>query len=271
MDYRILPAPDFLKNHIHYFWVWEHAADDASPQIFRPVADGHPGLIFQASDNNVFRYSNGERYSSLFVYGQTVQHRELHAQGNFKAWGICFKPNALKSLFGLDADELTDSCAPLTHLFPQRGFSLPQELQDLPSATLQIERMTGFLQQQLQKEKPKSATNTEHALAQLLHSKGHVSLKALQDSLRLSERALERKFRQEVGISPKLFSRICRFQASLQQLKSGQYDKLSDIAFENGYADQSHFIRVFREFSGFTPEEYRKQTSLVENLSRWEK
>lgn len=271
MDYRILPAPDFLKNHIHYFWVWEHAATGGSPQVFRPVADGHPGLIFQASDKDVFCNSNGERYSSLFVYGQTVQHRELHAQGSFKAWGICFKPHALKSLFGLDADELTDTCAPLANLIPQRESSLPQELQDLPSAALQIERMANFFRQRLQQGKPASATHTEHALTQLLHSKGKVSLKTLQDTLQLSERALERKFRQEVGISPKLFSRICRFQASLQQLKSGQYDKLSDIAFENGYADQSHFIRVFREFSGFTPEEYRKQTSLVENLSRWEK
>lgn len=271
MDFQILPPPDFLKHYIHYFWVWKNVGTESSPQVFRPVADGCPGLIFQATDNDVFRNSDGQRYSPLFVYGQTVRHRELHAQGDFRVWGICFKPHALKSLFGLDADELTDSCTPFTNLVPKQAVSLPQELQDLPSAALQIERMATFLQQRLQQNKPPTDGSTEHALEQLLHSKGRVSLKTLQDSLQLSERGLERKFRQEVGISPKLFSRICRFQASLQQLKHGRYDKLSDIAFENGYADQSHFIRVFREFSGFTPEAYRKQTSLVENLSRWEK
>jgi hypothetical protein len=54
----------------------------------------------------------------------------------------------------------------------------------------------------------------------------------LQETLGLPERSFERKFKQCVGISLKLFSRICRFQASLNQLRNDDYYKLSDIAFE---------------------------------------
>jgi AraC-like DNA-binding protein len=62
-----------------------------------------------------------------------------------------------------------------------------------------------------------------------------------------------------VGISPQLFARICRFQASLTQLRTRQYQKFSDLAFEQDYADQSHHIRAFREFAGASPQQVRQQ------------
>jgi len=92
-------------------------------------------------------------------------------------------------------------------------------------------------------------------------------LKDLQQKLRMTERSLERRFKQAIGISPKLFGRICRFQVSLNQLRKDNYDKLSDIAYENGYADQSHFIRSFREFAGVSPFDFKKQSNeLVRNF-----
>jgi AraC-like DNA-binding protein len=75
----------------------------------------------------------------------------------------------------------------------------------------------------------------------------------------MSERSLERKFRQHIGISPKLFSRINRFQEAFRLLKNNNYIKLSDIAFDAGYTDQSHFIREFKEFTGFAPYKYQKE------------
>ncbi|MNV73647.1 HTH-type transcriptional activator RhaS [compost metagenome] len=97
----------------------------------------------------------------------------------------------------------------------------------------------------------------------MIESKGLASLKGLQNQLQLSERSFERKFKQHVGVTPKMFSRICGFQASLSQLKKNEYDKLSDIAYGNGYSDQSHFIRTFKEFAGFSPYQYQKQADKV--------
>ena len=71
-----------------------------------------------------------------------------------------------------------------------------------------------------------------------------------------------------MGVSPKLFARISRFQASLSQLRNNDFNKLSDLAFDNDYADQSHFIRSFREFAGFSPHQLRKQSvELLENFT----
>ena len=62
---------------------------------------------------------------------------------------------------------------------------------------------------------------------------------------------------------PKLFARICRFQASLRQLRAAHYEKLSDLAYANLYADQSHHIRAFQEFAGVSPHQYDKRSREV--------
>jgi AraC-like DNA-binding protein len=91
--------------------------------------------------------------------------------------------------------------------------------------------------------------------------------KELQQKTQLSERSLERKFKDSVGISPKLFARIIRFQETLNQMRNNKYEKLSDIAYENDYADQAHFIRVFKEFTGFSPLDFKRQAKEdVENF-----
>ncbi|MNT33599.1 DNA-binding transcriptional activator FeaR [compost metagenome] len=103
----------------------------------------------------------------------------------------------------------------------------------------------------------------QYSLSQIVKSKGGILLKDLHDDLQLSERSFERKFKQSIGISPKLYARICRFKVSLNQLKNNDFQKLSDIAYENDYSDQSHFIRSFKEFAGFSPLQYPKLVNVV--------
>jgi AraC-like DNA-binding protein len=106
----------------------------------------------------------------------------------------------------------------------------------------------------------------QYALQEIVRSNGNVPLKELLKQVNLSERTLERKFKESVGVSPKLFSRICQFQATLSHLRDNSFDKLSDVAFANDYADQSHFIRVFREFTGLSPLQYvRNKIRLIEH------
>lgn len=86
--------------------------------------------------------------------------------------------------------------------------------------------------------------------------KGCSSLVCIQKELGLSERGLQRLFETSVGLTPRMYGRICLFDAAFQALERRRYTRLSDIAYEQGYADQSHFIRAFKEFTGFTPGEY---------------
>ncbi len=74
----------------------------------------------------------------------------------------------------------------------------------------------------------------------------------------MTERTMERRFTAAVGVTPKQFARIVQFQSSLNHLSDATHARLVDAAYTYGFADQSHFIRTFKRYTGRTPSEHRK-------------
>lgn len=267
MKYSHIKIPYHLKDYIQSFWRLEDSSITPSPKALKTIADGCPGIIFQHSEKGIF-YQNNKQLPTAFLYGQGTTHNTVHLSGQFSTIGIFFHPTALKTVFGLDANELTNSCVDLNTISVNQGFHLSEKLLNCVSINVQIETLSSFVFSQMQKNMKQVDERMQYALSKIIVSKGNISLKRLTETLNISERSFERKFNTYVGISPKLFSRICRFQTSLEQLKQNNFNKLSDIAFENEYADQSHFIRSFKEFAGVTPNQYQLQLyEAVENLA----
>lgn len=267
MNFRQIPPPALLKNHIRYFWMYEGEGADIPSKSFRAMADGCPGLIFQHPDKGVM-YQNNKALPGVFVYGAATTYAEIRVAGAFSTIGIFFYPHALPAIFGVNAGELTDTCMDLELLAKKQHYPLTEQLVNAASGTGRIHILGAFLLRLVQQHTRFEDTTMQHAVSRIMQAGGNVSLKQLQEQLQLSERSFERKFKQYVGISPKLFARISRFQASLSQLRQNDFEKLSDVAFGNEYADQSHFIRSFREFAGVSPLQFGKSAvELVENFS----
>jgi AraC-like DNA-binding protein len=266
MNYYQIQAPEHLKPYIRSCWALESANPGAPSQTFKTMADGCPGLIFQPLHKGILSQDN-KKLSDVFVFGQTTKHAELHLTGSFDMLGIYFYPNALRAIFGFNPGELTNSCLNLNDLAKRTEQQMSEQLLNTTSVYEQFDILFNYLTQQIRNNFRHNHT-MEYAMAQILQSKGAVSLKEVQRYLQLSERSMERRFKEYIGISPKLFSRICRFQASLINLRNNNFDKLTDIAYENDYADQSHFIRSFKEFAGVSPLHYQKKSQeIVENLA----
>ncbi|MBN9381819.1 MAG: helix-turn-helix transcriptional regulator [Chitinophagaceae bacterium] len=263
MNYQQIPPPEALRTFIRYFFILE--TDDIKDQIytFRTVADGGPGLLFQPEDRGSY-YQNYKQLPGLFLYGQVTTNVETSLKGKFSTIGIVFYPHVLKTIFGIDAGELTDTCMDVDQMARQQGFYLNEMLGECRSSSEKIEILSSYLLFLAKRNNTLTDTKMEYALSRILQSKGNISLKELNDQLCLSERSVERKFKQYVGLSPKMFARICRFQASLDQIRNNKYSKLSDIAYENEYADQSHLIRAFKEFAGVSP---KQAMSIMENIA----
>lgn len=265
MEFRKIEPPPHLGNYIRYFWTLESQGEAPMPKTFKTIADGSPGLIFQNAAKGVF-YQNDKKLPPIFLYGQSTTHNNISTPSCFKTIGIYFYPDALKSVFGINASELTDTCINI-EMIESKGTLLTDELLHTESTTTQIDILSRYLYNQVIKNNYKDDNILSNALSEMLNSKGAISLRDLLKKLNVSERTLERKFRETIGLSPKMFSRICRFQASLGLLRRNKFTKLSDIAFENEYSDQSHFIRAFKEFAGLTPNNYQKQfNEVIENF-----
>ena len=72
----------------------------------------------------------------------------------------------------------------------------------------------------------------------------------------INRRQLARKFSSAIGLSPKQLAKTIRIQTTLKVLLNEEVTKLTDLAYENEYFDQAHFIKEFKEFTGLTPKEF---------------
>jgi AraC-like DNA-binding protein len=263
MDYRIILPPENLKPFVRYFWVLESNADSNKQETFNPLPDGCPGIMFQPPDKGTFYLEeDAKQLPGIMLYGQAIQPAKMVLTGKLNTVGVCLQPHALQSVFGINAHELTAKCVDLG-LVHKKEKNLQEKLVNTATIEEQITLLSSSLINSVSLNSNKQDTITKFAVTEISRGKGEVSFDALLKQLQLSERTLERRFKQSIGVSAKLFSRICRFQESLNQLRKNNYQKLSDIAYENGYSDQSHFIRTFKEFTGVSPFDYKKQLSEV--------
>lgn len=262
MNYQqILPAAP-LRKYVRYFWMLEDDSTDFLSKTFKIMSDGLPGLIFQEKPNAFFDKEN-QSLPQLFLYGQTSRHTEHKATGSFRNIGVYFQPTALKSVFGIDANELTDLHINISDLTKT---TIAEQLVNTPTLAQQMELLSTFFVKRADRQK---AENEKVNLATVQLRQGK-NLRAIQTDLNISERSLERYFKQYVGISPKLYARISRFQSTLENLRKTKPGRLTNIAYQNGYFDQSHFIRAFQEFAGTNPKCFLLHANeQVANFPEW--
>ncbi|NML19568.1 helix-turn-helix transcriptional regulator [Pseudoflavitalea sp. G-6-1-2] len=262
VSFHTAAPPPHLQQYVQAFW----SASGPAAHTLGAIADGCPGLVFHQTEKGLLWGDDTKQLSSLFLYGQTTKLGRLQTGGAFRMCGVMFYPHVMKLLFGFNASEITDDCIDLLLLSGPEGKQLVAQLEETFDLQEQYNLIGAHLSNIIYKKKVSQDTVIQNAVIQLMQSNGDLPLKQLQKSMYITERTFERRFEQYVGISAKMFSRVCRFQAALQQLKSGHFTKLSDIAFTHGYSDQSHFIRSFKQFTGISPVEfYRKETP--ENVS----
>jgi transcriptional regulator GlxA family with amidase domain len=100
----------------------------------------------------------------------------------------------------------------------------------------------------------------DHAVGLLRRAGGLLRIDALADDLSVSTRRLERHFLKSVGVPPKLFARLVRFDRAVRDLPSRGITSWAQFAVDHGYSDQAHFINEFHEFAGVSPAELEAES-----------
>lgn len=230
--------------------------EDKGPEHKLPFyADGYPGLMYSECEEGVLLNPHNKRLSELFLYGQTIKPIELVIKGTYKLIVFQLYPFATRLLLNIDPKEINDECFDLNDLPMVDTFQTVAKLKS--SDTKMQTRILTDLIVELVKH---SSTNMDNiiklAISILISSKGSIPIKELRQQLYVAERTFERKFLKDIGITPKKFAKIIQFSFSLDQLKESDYYSLTDIAYNNNFTDQSHFIKTFKKYSGQTPKEF---------------
>ncbi|MGB3849914.1 MAG: helix-turn-helix domain-containing protein [Tunicatimonas sp.] len=220
-------------------------------------ADGNPGIVYHQADNGLMLLPGNKQLSPFFLYGQTLAPIELSLRGPFKLLIFQLSPSVPARLFGLTPKTINDDCYDLV---PHQAVKTSGLLQQLvrSSPQTQVNMIATFLNNLVQQSTRKVDRSVQQAIQIVLESKGVITIRQLREELLITERTLERRFTAAVGISPKQFARIVQFQSSLTHISEESHARLVDAAYIYGFADQSHFIRAFKRFTGRTPLEHRK-------------
>lgn len=265
------PHPS-LSSLVRSVWLSEPAAQCAAVAFEREhmMPTGEMHLVFRldgpsirvarhiggtVSDDLGHAVVNGARAAA---YGKEV------SQGSVSI-GVQLRPGAALALLGLPADELAGRHLRLEDLWGARAGLMHEQLIASGSAGEKLRCLETLLLQRLQARPAEGAHPA--VLVALRHLGAGSSVNEVVRQSGYSHRQFIRLFSQAVGLPPKLYARVRRFQTVLQlmQNRGQQHPCLTAVAQDAGYSDQPHFNRDFREFSGMTPGQYRAARPMTPN------
>jgi len=248
-----------IAEYVERLLIIENARTDKSFSL--PLfANGCPTLLF-ISEKGIM---GSKPAAHLTLFGQTLQPDTLTFTGEFILIAYFFKSYSLKPVFGIMASELTDSPIDLGLAMPRKIGELEKRLLATGSTKIRLALLDQFISGLIADAKHDHPA-VRFAANKIAHQSAPDILISIQKELHVTERTFQRMFEKNIGISPNLYRRVCQFNSAFQQLNNRNYSRLSDLAFQNGYADQSHFVRSFKEFTHILPTEYLRFGESVES------
>ena len=249
---RIIP-PESLSSLIDCYWVVEN--EDLTIEQQKIIPDGYPEIIFHYGD--VYRVNisgTWEIQSRKLLAGQIRNHFLLENTGTSGMLGIKLKPDALTKLFDFPMSTITEKVVNLEDVLKQEFESISEKMvSDIPYAE-KVTILNTFFESYI-REPGENELLISKALQWVFSENGLLSVTELAEKAEVYERKLERLFQKYVGLSPKFYSRIIRFNYIFRLV---QDKKMSwgEVAQYSGFYDQSHFISNFQEFTGEDPSKY---------------
>lgn len=256
MRYRYILPSGHLAEYVDYYFLiekerFEHTLPVEvfpAPQAEMVFTYGDESSSYSAIGDSEKQLSSDYAISGFFT--QKVTYRNARKLGvimvGFKPWGI-------QPFLGFSVADITNQNLDLRDIYPTKISGLENEIRSVKTDEARISIIEKFLSGILRIHKPDLLIN--EAVKQLSQCNGQIPIRALAEKFHLCEKQFKRRFVRTLGITPKLFSRLARFQYLLSLMDSAQV-QLLDIAIQTGFYDESHFIREFRDFTNTSPKKY---------------
>jgi AraC-like DNA-binding protein len=172
---------------------------------------------------------------------------------------VWFKPGGALQFFGVSAAELHNLHVPLANIWGQTAHDLYHQLLAITNTQARFQLLEQTLLRRLLTNRKRHPV-VEFALSFLRQSPAIPTIAHILDQIALSPTRFIQVFREDVGLTPKVFCRVTRFQQALARIAVQPSRQWLDVALACGYYDQAHFINEFRSFAGITPSLYFPQS-----------
>jgi AraC-like DNA-binding protein len=260
MKLQRVPRPA-LRPFVKLVWLVDERAEPRSSAVEREhvLPTGATHLVFRLSGDAVRVFTGlsdpaGRAYGSAVVGGARATYYAKDVIGPSFSIGAQLQPGASLPLFGAHAGELAGSHCRLDELWGRSAALARERLMDERDALRRLDLFESILMARLPQIR-----GLHPVVALALERFTRVAdVREVVAESGYSHRRFIALFHEAVGLTPKLYCRLQRFQRTLARMTVVPHHAWVDLALEAGYSDQSHFNREFSEFAGITPGEYRK-------------
>ncbi|MEP5612791.1 MAG: AraC family transcriptional regulator [Cyclobacteriaceae bacterium] len=258
IDVHTIPKP--LDSHIESIFHIKDFVPDHS--IERVVPTGHVYIIFELDgmirntfDNETLK-SNGT-FAKVWVSGTHRNYMSISAHPQSEMFVIQFKPYGAYPFVHTSVDMLNEKVLPGVEVFGDEILDLRERILEKPNSLEKFHVAEDWLKKRFKADlvPPKELQSFYH---QIQNEPSTTFLEASEEYPN-SQKHLIDQFKKYVGLPPKYSQRILRFNEILQKIKREEKISWAQIAYECGFTDQSYFIKEFKHFSGFNPQEFIKQ------------
>lgn len=262
MKYKEYIPCEALRRYVKCYYIYESATDAVFED--KAFATGCVEMMFNLGTGRWQTLTGNEFKTtpSIELWGQIIQPLTFRSVGNNIMFGIRFNPHAAAVFLNEDVSLFNNQVTDLSMVSGKLINTLYSKLQDTTLFNKRIEFVEEYLLKRLSLfEKKLHHVGLINSVTSELKQEGfYDNIENVASRYGITSRYLQKIFLQHTGLTPKLYSKINRFQKSLQ-LIAKKDASLTSIAYECGYFDQSHFIREFRSFTGVVPSAYDTENS----------
>ncbi|MEM1121810.1 MAG: DUF6597 domain-containing transcriptional factor [Bacteroidota bacterium] len=258
-----------LRPYINCFWYYDESQKESALIKERVIPNGCMELIFHLGDRVIRSTSSTSGSNPRFNFvGQKTSAYFIQPTGSTRMFGIRFFPHTTTFLIPVPLAELTNQVLPLDTIFGSSINQLSQQIYNLQTPEQIVPIVTKFLLNHLSTyEMTYNHQRVELVVRKILKSRGGVRIDVLAQKMDISCRYLELIFKEFTGISPKLFSRITQFQTIFELINQQPTLNLTQLAYLNNYADQAHFTRTCKQFTGVSPKHFLTESRpMIQNF-----
>ncbi|MGV0996107.1 helix-turn-helix domain-containing protein [Empedobacter falsenii] len=269
----IQPHHPELKNIVQYFILFKSEKDEKVEYSTFPNTNLCLAIYKQnkiileqnKTSKHLFTLKGNATYKS---YLSGFHESNLNVSINTTLDEVCiiFHPAALRLFTNISYDELIKSDEVFEMIFPKSATDFTEQLFEEKNSLKRISMLENILLKSLNQNHLNTKTKE---ILYLIQQTDELKVSPLAKQLSINESTLYRLFMNQIGQSPKSFLKTVRFRKALDSILHFENEKLTHIAYQNNYTDQSHFIRDFKEITGQSPNQLRNKTNIQQEQLAW--
>lgn len=247
-----------LKPYIQCYWSIYIEDELFKPVTNKIVSDGGMGIVLNFGHNFSIRIGDNTHTttSKCIVTGPTEKATFLKLSKKIDAISIRFQPGGAYPFFQEEISNFTDKIIPILTNDMWGTEELYSSLKMTKIINDKISVLDDFLLKKLQESAAVPSLWVSQVVGIVRKHNGSMKIDELAKQLNMTRRHFERRFKKEVGLSPKQFSMIVRIEKTRSLIRSLNFNSLTDVGYECDYYDQAHFVREFKAFVKETPKQY---------------